>query len=382
MARSSPQGASDVTPTEYTLYPMRWLALFQFAVLNGGNAAQWIVFGIVVDQSKEFFGLETWQVNALPASFGISFIVLGPFAMTLFDKRGVRSGLRCASFFNFIGCILRFVAVLWAPNFTVLMISQIFLSVAFVFTFPAPPILAARWFGEKERTLATMIAATANSLGGAAGQLIPPLIVTPDNHGRDRWLILFAVGCSYALIEAVLIAFVIPFGPLTPPSSAEKVKGPGRPVAIEAAERRRSATASSSSDGSEETDENGGGPERLRAPLNAVEPGGATDPKHHTTTSSRTSASSCRSQVASQVLAHASVVEQLRALLSIPAFRGLLLGMALFFGGQWSCMSVMAQIVKPMGISEETVGWMGFSQIIAGALLAMPFSAWVDRIRV
>uniref|UniRef100_A0A7S1QAQ5 Major facilitator superfamily (MFS) profile domain-containing protein n=1 Tax=Neobodo designis TaxID=312471 RepID=A0A7S1QAQ5_NEODS len=373
---------------EYTLYPMRWLALFQFAVLNAGNAAQWVVFGIVVDQSKEFFGLDTVKVNMLSASYEMLFIVLGPFAMNLFDKRGVRSGLRCASFFNFIGCVGRFVAVLWAPNFTMAMISQVLLGVTFIFAYPAPPILAARWFGEKERTLATTIAAVSNSMGVAVGQLIPPLIVTPDNHGRDRWLILFAVGCSYSLIEAFLIAFVIPFGPLTPPSSAEEVKGPGR-AAVIAEEEHFSGYASSSDDDVPSPPPAASAPRHNPPSIQSDEKAPLAVALNRTVahgssrSSLRSSASSRRrSQVASQVLDKASTWDQVRSCLARPGFRGLFVGMALFFGCQWSCMGLMAQIVKPMGISEATVGWMGFSQICAGSVFAVPFSAWVDRIRV
>jgi MFS family permease len=385
------------TPTEYKTYGMRWVALVQLAVLTGGNAAQWIIFGIVVDQSKEYFGLDTVQVNMLTASYEMVFVVSGPFAMTLFDRYGVRAGLRTASFFNGVGCLLRFVAVWWFPNFMTIMLSQLVLAVAYVFTYPAPPILAARWFGDRERTKATTLAAISNAFGMALGQLIAPLIVTPGDHSEGRWTLLFAVTCVYSLFDAILVAFVVPFGPATPPSSAEEVKGPGRAAVMASNEPRCDddnfsgyLSSSDDDDGEPRRNHNKHHPapasvQSGAAPLlhnsSNVGAGGTRTPSSHNT-STRSSVSQRRiSLVASEVLDRESVLQQLRVCLSRPGYRGLFFGMALFFGCQWSCLGLMAQIVKPMGISEATVGWMGFFQIVLGSLLAIPFSAWVDRIR-
>ena len=321
-------------PEDLATTCLRWVALLQLCLLAFGNGLQWVVFGILVTQAKETFGITSRQVNLLTTSYEIVFALFGPFILIMYRRLGLRAGLRCASAFNAAGCLLRFVAVLWAPNFWCLLASQCCLGVTIIFTFPVAPMLSARWFADTERTLATSVGSLSNAFGIAFGQLLPPLIVTPDDYSSGRWMLLFMVPCVFAAIDGTLIAVCIPDGPPTPPSLSEAARRQQKRAALPAV--------------NEETDI-----------------GGVSDDTSNAV-----------------VVGNPSLLLQLQELLMIRPFVALVIAIGLFYGGQWSVTALLAQLVQPMGISEATVGAMGFTQMFVGSLLALPFAAWIDKRRV
>jgi MFS family permease len=355
------------------LYPARWLSLTQFCLLNGGNAMQWVSFSIVLDQSKAFFDMTTAEINWLVIIYEVIFAMLAPFIMYLFDRYGLRGGLRIGSVFNTIGVVLRFVAVLWGRNFALVMVSQCFFSVTMVFAFPAPPILAARWFGERERGFATAIGAMSNSIGLALGQLIPPLIISDSTNTESSWLILFAVLGAYAIVESVLIFGVLPSGPPTPPSASQDVKAlrpEARPVPTDAnLVSMPIYGAVSATDDASDSDAEGAEDGNRRGLQESAD-------------RRESSADTRRSTIASSVHNRSSTWGELWKMFKIPSFVGLFWSCGIFFGCQWGVIALLPQLLKPFGVDEATVGWMGFVNVIVGASLAMPLSKLIDRFRI
>jgi MFS family permease len=334
------------------VYAMRWVALTQLCLINFGNSSQWIVFSIVIDQAKDFYSMSSFDVNLMAIIYEVVFCILTPVVMFLFDRYGARAGLRWASVLNAIGVALRFVAALWAPNFTWAFISQLMLSAAMAFVFPAPPVIAARWFGASERTLATTIGALSNSFGLAIGQIIPPLLITGnETNTRQRWAILFAVQGVYAVLESFLVFFVLPDGPPTPPSSAEDVKRPHG-----GAKRSPVKDASASQYSSLEDD--------------------------GTIVRRQSSADTRRSSIVNQLGEETALWPEVAGMFRIPAYACLFATVGVFFGSQWGIIAFLPQLLKPFGVSEATVGWMGFLNIIVGICFAIPLGKVIDKYRV
>jgi FLVCR family feline leukemia virus subgroup C receptor-related protein len=360
--------------TAPTLYRIRWLALAQFCILTGGNAMQWMSFSIVLQQSTAFFGMTTVEINMLVVVYGVMFATMAPFVTYLFDRHGLRGCLRIGSVFNTIGVVLRFVAVLWCRNFALVMVSQCFFSVTMVFSYPAPPMVAALWFGEHERGFATAIGAMASSIGLALGQLIPPLIISDSTNTESSWLILFAVLGAYAIVESALIFGVLPSGPPTPPSASQDVKA-FRSESRTSSQDHGVAGSGSSKRGSTRSSFSCDGDSNAAVQVVDVQSAGR-DSRSSSALDSR------RSSVIALVANRTSTWGELVKLFKIPSFVGLFFACGIIFSAQGGVIALMPQFLIPFGVDEATAGWLGFSNVMVGAVFTMPLSKLLDRYRV
>lgn len=106
------------------------------------------------------------------------------------------------------------------------MVGQTIMAIAFPFTFNAPALLSANWFGEKERIYATSTGANAAILGVGLGYLIPIIFVSDNDRGSTAEAHIFNLMLCLAIMSTlILIPFIFTFQakPLTPPSvSLEK----------------------------------------------------------------------------------------------------------------------------------------------------------------
>ncbi|CAH2049879.1 unnamed protein product, partial [Iphiclides podalirius] len=181
-------------PTEYIVYPIRWLVLFIFVFYSASNAMQWIQYSIIQD------AVVNW----------------------LLDKTGLRVTTIIGSFGTCVGAWLKVFSV--SPDmFWLGFAGQTVVAVSQVFILNVPPRLAAVWFGADQVSSACSIGVFGNQLGVALGFLLPPMLVhaqgTMDEIAADFRLMFYLV----AGFTSVLFVFILLFfkaAPASPPSAA------------------------------------------------------------------------------------------------------------------------------------------------------------------
>eukprot|EP01116_Phalansterium_solitarium_P011582 TRINITY_DN27303_c0_g1_i1.p1 TRINITY_DN27303_c0_g1~~TRINITY_DN27303_c0_g1_i1.p1 ORF type:complete len:455 (-),score=90.73 TRINITY_DN27303_c0_g1_i1:103-1275(-) len=158
------------------------------------------------------------SVNLISIIFLVSALVLMLPAAWMIDNKGMQFSIRVSAFFNFFGCWVRCIAyfVHGPGGFWLVFVGSALVSIANPPLLIGGPKLAANWFGEKERTVATSIAALSNLLGMAASYGMSVGIV---KEGKDfawlyLWQAIIATGCS------ALGFFLFREKPAQPPSAS------------------------------------------------------------------------------------------------------------------------------------------------------------------
>ena len=197
----------------------RWIVLFSFCALSLSNNVQWITYATVVDEAKEFFNCDAFQINSLAWVYSAVYVVLGLPLCAVYDRFGLRNGMLIGGALNAAGALLKFSAVYVSPNYTTLLLAQVVNSAAQCFTLGLPPMVAAAWFGTKERSLATSLASVANVLGVAIGFPLPPMIVSsgPDRL-KEQFGELFGIEAAMCGVALLCVMLFVADGPSDAPA--------------------------------------------------------------------------------------------------------------------------------------------------------------------
>ncbi|GET88098.1 hypothetical protein, conserved [Leishmania tarentolae] len=191
--------------------PWRWAVLALFCLFSASNAIQWITYSSIATATRAFFNLTTNELNMLSSVYMIVFVVGAYFTCTTFERWGVRLGVLVGCGLNAMGSILKVAPGLQKPCYLTLMVPQILNSIAQLFVLSTPPLIAAQYFAPHQRTFATAIAATANSLGNAIALFAPPLIVRSSAGTANEFMLLFCLEMGFCvLITGGVILFLRP----------------------------------------------------------------------------------------------------------------------------------------------------------------------------
>jgi len=205
---------------EYVLEKKRWYIVTLFALQSMVNNLIWITFGPITPEAQTYFNQTPLKINLFSIAFMVTGLCLTLVGSWVIDRIGLRFGVNLSAFFNLIGAWIRaseyfmgreiaywvvlfgsFITALGQPVFTV-----------------APTKVAASWFGEKERTIATSIASLSSLLGMAvAFQLGPNIVKEPKDFPK-----LFLVQAVIATVASVLCFISFRGQPATPPSSSQE----------------------------------------------------------------------------------------------------------------------------------------------------------------
>ena len=151
--------------------------------------------------------------------------VVFSFPSSLFIERyGLRAGLILGAWLQALGCYLRWYdrggPLLDTGWLCYLRLGQLVASLGQAFFVNPPPMMAAQWFGNDQRVLATTVGVNANTLGIAGAYILGSLLVRTAAD-IDRYLFVIFV-LSFAL--AALTTLFYPSAPPTPPSFSEHHK--------------------------------------------------------------------------------------------------------------------------------------------------------------
>ncbi|XP_059142550.1 solute carrier family 49 member A3-like [Physella acuta] len=210
-------------PSSYKVYKQRWFLLFIIAVINFTNALIWIMFSPVTDQTSAYYKISFMDVNWLSLVYLVVSIPCGFFASWMLDTLGLRASIILAAWLNLIGSALRnltvddldFIHLPQGSRFPVLISGQVVAACGQTFIMFTPAKVAALWFGDNQRAIATTIATLSNPLGILAANILSPAIVKkPQDISIMLWV------CSgISLFGALLSSFCVRSSvPPTPPS--------------------------------------------------------------------------------------------------------------------------------------------------------------------
>ncbi|GFO44746.1 major facilitator superfamily domain-containing protein 7-like [Plakobranchus ocellatus] len=205
--------------SNYTTYTRRWFILSAIVVVNFTNALIWIIFSPVTDLTSRYFKISFMQVNWLSLVYPVASIPSGLLASWMLDTFGLRASIICAALLNLVGSVLRNITVFdFVPDsnrFAVLILGQTIAACGQTFIMFTPAKIAALWFPDDQRTLATTIASMSNTLGVLAANVLSPVVVKEPSEIP----ILLYVCSGLSVLGAVMSIFGVSSSlPPTPPS--------------------------------------------------------------------------------------------------------------------------------------------------------------------
>lgn len=139
----------------------------------------------------------------------LSFLLVSFPSVIILDKFGLKYGLIIGISLTTLGLWIRcFINY----SFTFAMVGQTISALGFPFTFNAPALVSANWFGEKEKIYATSTGANASILGVGLGYLIPLIFVSDNDRGSTAENHMFNLMlCLSIMSTLILIPFIITF---------------------------------------------------------------------------------------------------------------------------------------------------------------------------
>ena len=227
---TSPSNSSPTTPSPlssplitvtstFRLYRRRYFVLFIFSSLAFVNNVICYTFASISHLAKAEY--PTISLSSLVTFFFLTYVVFS-FPSSLFIERfGLRSGVVLGAWLQAIGSYLRWYdrggPLMDTGPVCYLRMGQLVASLGQAFFVNPPPMMAAQWFGNDQRVLATTISVNANTLGIAGAYIFGSLMV---RSAADIDAYLFAIfACSF--LFALLATFLYPAAPPSPPSFSE-----------------------------------------------------------------------------------------------------------------------------------------------------------------
>uniref|UniRef100_A0A914I9G7 Major facilitator superfamily (MFS) profile domain-containing protein n=1 Tax=Globodera rostochiensis TaxID=31243 RepID=A0A914I9G7_GLORO len=199
-------------------YPRRWVVLAVVALLNNLNTMLWIAFSPISNHVDTFYGKDS--TIYFSAVFVFVTIPVGIVAMWAGGRFGLRASILVAAWTNGIGAAIRLSSSFLPDSmigfrFPIGISGQGIAALAYPFIMFLPTKVAAAWFPDTERTLATTIGVMANPLGVLLANLISPLVVETCEHIMTLNV---ALSIPSILLTAIATFFITRSEPKVPPT--------------------------------------------------------------------------------------------------------------------------------------------------------------------
>ncbi|RUS84086.1 hypothetical protein EGW08_008125 [Elysia chlorotica] len=212
-------------PSGYLIYKRRWFILSAIVVVNFTNALIWIMFSPVTDQTSKYFHITPMDVNWLSLVYLVASVPSGFVASWMLDTFGLRASIISAAWLNLIGSALRNLTVFsFVPSssqFAVLITGQTIAACGQTFIMFTPAKVAALWFPDSQRTLATTIASMSNTLGVLAANLMSPTIVKKPSDIGTMMYVCTGVSLLGVLMSTCGVCSSLPPSPPSPSAAAQ-----------------------------------------------------------------------------------------------------------------------------------------------------------------
>ena len=163
--------------------PYRWVVLTCFMLLAGVNQLLWLNFVPLLGQIQESYGVSEMMATSLTLCFPLLYVFLAMPSGAMVDRRGYRFTLAVGAIIMTLGTICR----IYTESFWALLIGQILVAIAQPFILNGITKVAADWFEEHQRALATGLGTAGMFTGMAVGMAATPALhVRKPTKGRQR----------------------------------------------------------------------------------------------------------------------------------------------------------------------------------------------------
>ncbi|KDN38987.1 hypothetical protein RSAG8_09144, partial [Rhizoctonia solani AG-8 WAC10335] len=179
----SDSSSSVLSPHEaYRLYKRRWLGLAGICLLNVVSGLNWLWFSSIAINTSQEFGISLDTVNWLGNSVSLVYLPVSLIVPMGFSRWGLRISCVIGSLGLLVAAWVRYAGTTQslspASKYTLLLIGQVFTGFAQPWFQILGPKYSETWFDLRGRTVATMIIAISNPIGGALSQLLAPVFST------------------------------------------------------------------------------------------------------------------------------------------------------------------------------------------------------------
>jgi len=193
----------------FKVYGYRWIMLLAFMFAIAVNQLLWITFAPITGSAAKYYGVPDLSIGILSMSFMIVYIFVSIPASWAIDTYGIRVAVGIGAALTGIFGLLR---GLLAPNYNLVLISQIGIAIGQPFILNAVTTVAARWFPLQERATASGLGSLAMYLGIVVGLALTPYLTIQSSIGS--MLMIYGI---VSVIAAVVFFAVARERPPTPP---------------------------------------------------------------------------------------------------------------------------------------------------------------------
>ena len=203
--------------TNFKVYGYRWIVLLAFMFVVAINQLLWITFAPITSSAATYYGVSDLSIGLLSMSFMIVYIVISIPASWVIDTYGIRVAVGIGAALTGIFGLLR---GLVAPNYDLVLISQIGIAIGQPFILNAVTKVAARWFPIQERATASGLGSLAMYLGIMVGMALTPYLTLQSSIAT--MLVAYGIVSVIAAVVFFGLAKERPPTPPCPPGQEER----------------------------------------------------------------------------------------------------------------------------------------------------------------
>jgi len=200
---------------EYKVYKYRWVVLAIYMYVAALTQLYWLNFAAIDTFIEERLSIPASSVMWFTLVFPLVQVLLTMPAGLVIDRKGFKYGVGIGALFTGIFAMLRLVN---PDSFTVLLISQIGISIGQPFVLNGVTKLAVTWFPQKEEATAVGLGSLALLIGMMVGLGATPALVQSLSF-QTMLLVYGAIG----LLGVVLFFTLVKSKPESPPRELEEL---------------------------------------------------------------------------------------------------------------------------------------------------------------
>jgi len=203
--------------TKLKVYGYRWVVLLAFMFAVAVNQLLWITFAPITGSAAKYYGVSDLSIGILSMSFMIVFIFVSIPASWAIDTYGIRVAVGIGAALTGLFGLLRGLS---APNYNLVLMSQIGIAIGQPFILNAVTKVAARWFPIEERATAAGLGSLAIYLGIIVGLALTPYLTI--QAGLGNMLVIYGIVSLIAAVAFFGFARERPPTPPCPPGQDER----------------------------------------------------------------------------------------------------------------------------------------------------------------
>lgn len=193
---------------QYKIYKYRWVILIIYIYVAALTQMYWLNFAAIDTYLEAKLGISAMSVGVLTLVFPLVQVLLTMPAGIVIDKKGFKYGVGIGTIFTGVFAMLRLVN----PNsYTVLLISQIGISIGQPFVLNGVTKLAVTWFPQKEEATAVGLGSLALFIGMMVALGATPVLV--ETLGFQTMLLIYGI---LGIVGTMLFYALVSPRPKTP----------------------------------------------------------------------------------------------------------------------------------------------------------------------